>query len=229
MRITGERFIPNSGFFGPETEIRHLQRYYSVLNLVKENVVLDIACGEGYGSDLIANHAKFVYGIDIDQETVEHASNKYKRDNLQFKNASVVKIPLKDHSLDVVVSFETIEHVNEHEQHLFLKEVKRLLKNDGIFIISTPDKRMYSDIPNYKNPFHVKEFYEDEFLNFLKTYFSYVDLYYQKNQMTYILSNYKNTNFTSLPINTDSEQNGRYLIAVCSNNKVKHNLNSIVI
>ena len=93
---------------------------------------------------------------------------------MKFIQGSVTKIPLEDKSIDVVVSFETIEHLDKHIE--MLHEIKRVLMANGIFIISSPDKYYYSDIPNYKNEFHVKELYYEDFKklifdNFDKSFF----------------------------------------------------------
>lgn len=149
--------------------IEHLHRYALASNLAKGKKVLDIACGEGYGSSLLANVADSVVGADISREAVEHASKKYIKGNLKFLHGSATEIPLESNSIDVVVSFETIEH---HDQHIrMLEELKRVLKTDGILIMSSPDKKYYTDIPGYNNPYHVKELYENEFKDLITTYF----------------------------------------------------------
>ena len=79
---------------------------------------------------------------------------------------------------DVIVCFEAIEHIDEHEQ--LMREVKRFLKEDGMFIVSTPNKYIYSDQANYQNPFHLKEFYFDDFKGLLSDNFQNVYLYGQK-------------------------------------------------
>lgn len=117
--------------------------------------VLDIACGEGYGSNLLANHASEVIGVDNDRLTIKHAKRKYRRANLRFTQGLCSAIPLEDGSIDLVVSFETMEHVREQEQ--FLNEVRRVLVSDGILIISSPDKVEYGLASAEPNPFHQKE------------------------------------------------------------------------
>ncbi|KHD86963.1 class I SAM-dependent methyltransferase [Heyndrickxia ginsengihumi] len=228
MEFTGERFVPNSTA-SIETEIEHLQRYYSILDIVRNGVILDAACGEGYGVNLMADHAKFVFGIDIDTETIEHALSTYEKNNVEFLNASVTDIPLKDHSVDIVVSFETIEHIGEHEQHLFLKEITRVLKKSGILIISTPNKLVYSDQSHYQNPFHVKEFYQEEFENFLSGYFKYVDLFYQKAQINYVINCFDNQLLEILPSSETYNPSGKYFIAICGNKPNKQNISSIIL
>jgi len=150
--------------------IKHLHRYAIASKFVKEKVVLDIASGEGYGSNLMSQYASFVYGVDIDKETIEKAKLKYKKSNIQFIVGSTSNIPLEDKSVDVVISYETLEHHDEHER--MFKEIKRVLRPNGVSIISTPDKRFYSDMRNYNNEFHVKELYKSEFIDLVKKFFA---------------------------------------------------------
>lgn len=179
MKFTGEQFIPSTKLeeVGAEINYEHWHRYLYASSFTKNKVVLDIACGEGYGSCLLAGSSKRVVGVDVSPEAIAYANSKYVRRNLEFKQGSVTNIPISGKGIfDVVVSFETIEHVGEGEQKTFLKEVKRLLKPNGIFIVSTPNKLVYSDIPGYKNEFHIKEFYIGEFKSFLEKHFKNVNL-----------------------------------------------------
>jgi len=165
---TGERL---ETFVFAETSFEHLHRYAFASRFVKDKTVLDVACGEGYGSNLLASTAKKVIGIDIDDETIPKASAKYQKANLEFKKGSATSLPLEDNQFDIVVSFETIEHIAEHDQ--MLAEIKRVLKPGGLFIISTPDKKSYSDETGYKNKYHVKELYAEEFRELICRYFKY--------------------------------------------------------
>ncbi|HBA48965.1 MAG TPA: glycosyl transferase family 2 [Lachnospiraceae bacterium] len=216
--FTGERFIP--GIDDDKLEMEHYQRYLSVRDLIRGKVVLDAACGEGYGSSLMAAVAQQVTGLDIDGETVERAQVSYAgQANLCFLQGSIAAIPLEDESVDVVVSFETIEHVPELLQFQFLNEIGRVLKRDGILIMSTPNKEIYSDLYNYKNEFHVKEFYHDEFQAFLKLKFKYVKLFNQAFQIALIMTDCEGKEG---PLNCylrrpGYDQNGKYYIAIASN------------
>lgn len=163
---TGERL---ETFVYNECTIEHLHRYAIAKDLVKNKIVLDIACGEGYGANLLADAAKHVTGVDIDSRTIHQAAKKYCKSNLKFMAGRVEHIPLPDHSVDVVVSFETLEHTTEHTK--MLQEVKRVLKPGGIAIISTPEKKEYSDATGYINPFHVKELYEHQFTALVRQFF----------------------------------------------------------
>lgn len=167
LEFTGERFVPEC-----EREIwyEHYHRYLMAGELVTGKKVLDAACGEGYGSHLLANYADKVVGVDIDQNSIDHAMQRYQRDNLKFIRSNVLNIPIPDNSFDVVVSFETLEHLAEHQE--LLTEYKRLLVDDGLLIISTPDKSEYSDKTGFNNEYHVKELYRHEFKDLLDGYFS---------------------------------------------------------
>lgn len=157
--------------------VEHVHRYAFAAELVAGKTVLDIASGEGYGTNLLAKHAAFVYGVDKSAEAVAHARTAYTAANIRFAEGDVTRIPLDDRSVDVVVSFETIEHLDMHDA--MLQECKRVLKQDGIIIISTPDKRYYSDLPCYHNPYHVKELYETEFIDLVGRYFRHRMVYRQ--------------------------------------------------
>ena len=163
---TGERL---ETFIFNENTIEHLHRYAIAKEWIKGKKVLDIACGEGYGSNLLAEEADSVIGVDVDTAVILNAQAKYKRTNLNFVHGNVENIPFKDNSFDVIVSFETLEHTDKHEQ--MLSEFKRILKQEGIVIISTPDKLSYTDQRNYKNPFHLKELYKNEFVALIKRHF----------------------------------------------------------
>jgi glycosyltransferase involved in cell wall biosynthesis/ubiquinone/menaquinone biosynthesis C-methylase UbiE len=174
---TGERYVP----WMEEGEIHyeHLHRYRFAKEFAKGKKVLDLACGEGYGSLMLSEEAVEVRGIDIDEATIRHASSKYLKENLKFLKGSITDIPIEgDKIFDVVVCFEALEHIEEHDK--LLKEVKRLLKADGMFIVSTPNKYLYTDQPNYQNPFHLKELYFNEFKDLLSKNFKSVFLYGQK-------------------------------------------------
>ncbi|MBX9888408.1 MAG: class I SAM-dependent methyltransferase [Flavobacteriaceae bacterium] len=170
---TGERIETN--IYGDVT-VEHLHRYSLATLFIKNKIVLDIASGEGYGSYLMARSAKKVIGVDIDQEAVDLSRTKYKNENLSFLRGSADLIPLDNDSVDVLISFETIEHHDKHHE-MFL-EIKRVLKPDGILIMSSPDKKYYSDL-NKSNPFHVKELYLEEFKNLSNKYFENITVYFQ--------------------------------------------------
>lgn len=166
MPFTGERLV--TGLTNHYGVIEHLHRYAVALEFCKDKIVLDIACGEGYGSNLISKIANKVIGVDISDEAINHAKLKYINENLEFNVGSADNIPLLNNSVDVVVSFETIEH---HDKHLeMFKEIKRVLKSDGLMIMSSPEKSIYYERdPN--NPYHIKELTSEEFLTLTQSFF----------------------------------------------------------
>jgi len=166
MKFTGERYVPE---MHGNIELEHLHRYLLVCKAVEGKAVLDIASGEGYGSAMLARTARKVIGVDISQEAILHARAKYRSENLDFRLGSCSAIPLEDESVDVVVSFETIEHHDEHQA--MMREIKRVLQPGGVLVISSPDKLEYSDKSGYTNPHHVKELYRDEFNKLLGSHF----------------------------------------------------------
>lgn len=219
--FTGERFVP--GIEDIKLEMEHYQRYLSVAKLVKNKVVLDAASGEGYGSHILAQSAKKVIGLDIDEGAISRSREKYKKQsNLSYVQGSIAELPIEDNSLDVVVSFETIEHVSEELQQMYLKEIKRVLKPDGFLIMSTPNKEIYSDKYNYHNEFHIKEFYKQEFVDFLQQEFKNVKLYNQFFEVTAVIDSCEENDNTAQYFKNQDKytQEGKYYIGVASNNKL---------
>ncbi|BAQ49160.1 MULTISPECIES: class I SAM-dependent methyltransferase [Methylobacterium] len=167
MPFTGERFT--SLLAHSQIEAEHVHRYLLARKFCENKSVLDIACGEGYGSWILSKVANSVLGVDVDAATIKHADTFYKQNNLHFMIGDARKIPCQDHSIDVVVSFETIEHICEH--NIFISELKRVLKSNGTLIISSPDCNVYSSDDKTNNPYHLKELSKDEFLEFLSNNF----------------------------------------------------------
>jgi SAM-dependent methyltransferase len=179
MDFTGERYIPELKW--PEVSYEHWHRYVYAERLVAGKSVLDVACGEGYGSHWLARRAKSVVGVDISEEAIAHARLRYTGENLSFLQGGADLLPLEGEGLfEVVTSFETIEHIDIPTQERFVGEIKRVLKPGGVLLISTPNKHEYSDVPNYSNDFHIKEFYEGEFVEFLGRFFRHVSLLGQR-------------------------------------------------
>jgi 2-polyprenyl-3-methyl-5-hydroxy-6-metoxy-1,4-benzoquinol methylase/glycosyltransferase involved in cell wall biosynthesis len=171
LESTGERYLPwlEEASIGYE----HIHRYAYATQFVQNKRVLDLACGEGYGSYLLAKTAKSVAGIDIDKNAIKHARNKYIKQNLEFRVGSITEIPIDGERLfDLAICFEALEHIEDHQK--LLSEVKRLLTPEGVFIVSTPNKTVYSDEPQFNNPFHVHELYFDDFRELLEKYFKNV-------------------------------------------------------
>jgi O-antigen biosynthesis protein len=228
MEFTGERFLPGviNDF---KLEVEHLQRYNSITHLVRDKVVVDAACGEGYGSAILANFARTVYGLDISEDAIREAKEKYNKENLSYINSSIATLPFDDESVDVLVSFETIEHVEEPIQHAFLKEIKRVIKKDGILIMSTPNKYVYSKLAKYENEFHIKEFFEDEFYSFLSSSFSHVKFFHQGFRICSLIED-NSSNLDVILTSPDYKPTGKYIVALCSDQPIKNSkIESIVL
>ncbi len=177
LAFTGERFTPECV---REIWYEHWHRYAFALQFAQGKRVLDAACGEGYGSALLARLADSVTGVDIDTASIEHARARYAagNDRLTFQTADATALDLAPASFDLIVSFETLEHVHGQEQ--MLAGFARLLKPDGLLLISSPDKATYTDAQGHANPHHVRELYRSEFQALLSRHFPVQRLLAQK-------------------------------------------------
>ncbi|TMH59338.1 MAG: methyltransferase domain-containing protein [Betaproteobacteria bacterium] len=158
--FTGERFLPSCN---GEIAYEHWHRYAFARRFVGGKRVLDAACGEGYGTALLGTVASSVIGIDIDMATIDRARATYgdgKR--VRFIASSCTGLPLPSASIDVVVSFETIEHLTAADQLGMLIEFARVLTPDGVLVMSSPNRRLYRDARNYVNPYHLQELYRED-------------------------------------------------------------------
>src|ERR1700749_2942376 len=118
----------------------HIHRYNVALNYIYDtDKVIDIACGNGFGSALLSSKTKeVVIGADISDETVQYCSGKFtNQSNLKFKVVDGINMPFEDMYFEKLISFETIEHTTQYKK--MIKEFYRVLKNKGIAIISTPN------------------------------------------------------------------------------------------
>ncbi len=238
-----ERFIPSNGS-SPIIAIEHWHRYIAIAPLLKDKIVLDLACGNGYGTHFIGKYSQKTIGIDIDFETVRQAKKTYPQQNITFIQSDGTKIPLKNHCLDTVVSFETLEHFDVEEQKKFLKEILRVLKTEGYLFLSTPNL----DSPNYKNidnQFHKKEFHFREFEYFLKNYFKNVQILGQDIRFCSEITNNNSNNdpkefYSTAKINRFNYPNfnslissnskiTKFLIGICSNSEIFDFENSCLI
>lgn len=176
LEFTGERFTPECV---REIWYEHYHRYAYAQPLARGKRVLDAACGEGYGSALVAAAADSVLGLDVSAQAITHARARYGLPNLRFEQADVTALDhLPAASFDLILSFETLEHL--FAQETMLQGFRRLLAPGGLLLVSTPDKRNYSDIPQFQNEHHVRELYREEFEALLAGIFPYRRLFAQK-------------------------------------------------
>jgi len=171
LEFTGERFTPECV---REIWYEHIHRYVMAGEVVQDLNVLDAACGEGYGAHYLASRAGQVTAVDISSEAIAHAAKRYPAENLDFQVADCLALPFADGQFDCIVSFETLEHLQNQEQ--LLREFRRVLAGNGFLLISSPDKAVYSDEMSSENPFHVRELYRHELEDLLAAEFQAVRL-----------------------------------------------------
>jgi SAM-dependent methyltransferase len=225
LEWTGERYVPQ---LRGAIALEHLHRYAFASTFVAGKDVLDIASGEGYGSKILSKNAKSVRGVDIDAESVQHANEKYGSATLSFTEGDACTIPLDNDSVDAVVSFETIEHVEDQET--MLKEFKRVLRADGFAVISSPERNAYNEQNAHENPYHKRELDLEEYESLLRRHFRNVRMFGQHHLSGSAilpdrvqLGNITSFRFSDLP---GSLQPGNglpppiYLLAICSDGEL---------
>lgn len=171
---TGERILLERET--PLMIARHLSAYRFAKDYLSSRTVLDIGCGEGYGSFYLADVASQVKALDYSREAIDYAAGKYSKDNLQFLAMNIENLSSLSQKFSAICSFQFIEHLANASQ--FLKDVASLLEDDGLFICSTPNKIDASkgqDTPF--NRFHLKEYFYAEFKELLEKYFRTVEIF----------------------------------------------------
>lgn len=200
----------------------HIIRYELVKPLVSNKIVLDIASGSGYGSDLLAQAgAKKVIGIDIDEKAITEAQKRYGSNQIEFKVGTTIdgaeKLDIADNSIEVIACFETIEHIKNYKS--FLQELARVLTAEGVAFISTPNR----DVFGQKNPFHIKEFTKKEFIEELQQHFSFVSILEQKNGLASVISGSGEQKI----VVQDQNSQPLYFIAVCAQREITEKVDSV--
>lgn len=153
----------------------HIHRYKEALRLIGSNEkVLDIACGTGFGTEMIASKTSGnVTGGDIAADAIEECKSRWKKPNLEFKVLDGTNLDFPDNYFDKIVSFETIEHTGEYKA--MAAEFARVLKPGGKLILSTPNCAVSSPDGKIVNPYHIQEFTCDELREVLQVAFSKVE------------------------------------------------------
>jgi SAM-dependent methyltransferase len=217
MNFTGERYIPGEG--GCQISYEHLHRYFFALRWAESARVLDLACGNGYGSALMARRADYVWALDIDEEAIMDAGKKWASPNVAFLRGDARQLPLLSGSIDLVVAMEVLEHLDDPAG--LIREIARVSCEKGVVLISTPNKAEYSDARNYRNPFHKKELCLEEFVHLLRQYFPFVEITGQRiragSLITHNASDCSGEVFEEpVDIREKSTADPMYYLAVCS-------------
>lgn len=175
LELTGERTLPDV----PQENYwyqRHVVAYRWIADRCAGLKVADMACGEGYGSDILATKAAFVYGVDANPQAHEHARLRYRRANLAFRRELVEHFE-EGAPYDAIVFLQTIEHLQGPEQ--VLERFKALLGPAGRVYVSTPNllKLAPAGANKSDNPWHIREYRAAEFEELLRGAFQQVELF----------------------------------------------------
>ncbi len=213
MEFTGERVIP--GQTDPDLYNEHVARYRFAEGLVSGQRVLDAGCGMGYGAAAMASRAEAVYALDLAHDALGWGLEHYAIKQVRFVQGSCEALPFRDGALDVVTAFEVIEHLAGWRE--LLHESRRVLRDDGQLLVSTPN-RVYSEQSRSEpNPFHVHEFDYEEFQRELEAVFPSVTIFFENH--TQAISFQTSTVHgvrTALGDAHPDPQSAHFFLAVCS-------------
>ncbi|HEX7064743.1 MAG TPA: class I SAM-dependent methyltransferase [Bacillales bacterium] len=180
LQDTGERIIPDRMKPTNGMLLEHIARYYFATPYVKGRV-LDISCGVGYGTQMIAKICKkdmeIAVGVDIDGGALEYGRGRYHHPLIEWVEADALdrRLPEKLGVFDTILSFETIEHLADDE--LFINNLQSMLKPGGTLVLSTPFGHGRGKPTN--EPFHVHQLTPAEFKALFES-FSSVEIYNQR-------------------------------------------------
>lgn len=197
-----ERGIPATQFMPAFGYLKTRLRYSFVSKFIKESdVILDAACGFGYGSAYFSKFCNKVYALDLAEDNIKFGENTYSFKNINWILGDVTALPFENDKFDVYVSFETFEHLPLNTIDNYIEKAIRVVKKDGLFILSTPNRETRQNI---HNPFHIKEYSIQELSSILKQYFKNIKFFSQ-------------VNFT---VTEGYNEHAFNFIAVCTNSKL---------
>jgi ubiquinone/menaquinone biosynthesis C-methylase UbiE len=157
----------------------HFKPYEFAAKFIKDKIVLEVGCGDGYGAEYLSRYAKEVVAVDHAKENIMHAQNRYRKPNLTFEVMNAGVLGFENDSFDAACSFQVVEHIPENNVLYYLSEIKRVLKKGGVFYLSTLNvaHTMKSPHTYKKNPDHCKEYRLTELKELLSKVFAHNDVY----------------------------------------------------
>jgi SAM-dependent methyltransferase len=201
--FTGERVIP--GLVDDELWDEHIARYAFATRLAHGKRVLDVGCGSGYGTAELARVATLAVGVDLAADA----------SGAPMVQASATSLPFSPRSFDLITAFEVIEHL--HDWPGMLAEARRVMRDDGVFLVSTPNKSSYAEsrAAAGPNPFHVHEFEYVEFHAALQAVFPAVSIYLQNRVEAFAFSEPAFTLETA-PAPAGAPEHAQFFLAICA-------------
>lgn len=217
IEFTGERVIP--GQVDPDLWNEHYSRYLFAFRLARFRRVLDVGCGAGYGSALLAQSARRVFALDASPDALSLAAHALAgSENSETLAASATHLPFAPNSLDLVVAFEVIEHLAEWPE--LIREARRVLAPGGQFIVSTPNREYYAAQRGNSgpNPFHTHEFSFTEFRDALKEVFPHVLLFVQNHAAGVVFRPLEDAASSDVKLEggTVDPETAHFFVAVCA-------------
>ena len=201
-----ERYVP--GTWSKLAEYEHMPRYALAKSLATGKRVLDFGCGTGYGAALMAEVAAHVTALDIDAPALAWARENHRAANLDFQRHADLGVTLPAKSFNMVACFEMIEHVDHATQKAAVASIARLLADDGLLLISTPNPAVTALYG--ANPYHIREMNEAEFRELLGPHFPHIQILRQFVRVGVSLGE------GAAPEGDSESQNAMAFIAVCT-------------
>lgn len=161
---TGERCCPD---YADGNFTNHFKVYRFASQFCDGKDVLDVGCGTGYGSSFLAGSARLVVGIDVSKSALRYARAHYQQSNLSFHKMNAEALEFADQKFDFIISTENFEHLRD--QRANLREMSRVLKDDGTLLLATPNHEMFV---GENNPYHTHEITYEELLQMVRGFFS---------------------------------------------------------
>lgn len=209
MENKSERMDPTVPIFDPGRADFHLDRYVFAASYCRNLRVVDIACGTGYGSEHLkkVGGAASVVGVDICPEAIQYATTQHGGEGLKFLAAPGEATGLEDASCDVVVSFETIEHVPDDKS--LLREFARILAPGGRLVCSTPNQWPLAIAPH-----HMREYDRQQFVSVLQSHFEVTELWNQNSGTRFEFNRQQPRGI--VPTTDENQHFAECFVAVCS-------------